>query len=644
MKYRFIRFLVALTGVVLLSACGGGGGSTNHAPIATNQTVSTAEDTAKEIVLGGTDAEGDSLTYAIVSDPVHGTLSGTAPHLTYTPEANFNGSDSFTFTVNDGTVDSGASTVSITVSAVNDAPSASDFSLVLDVDKSFVTADWKTLSSAMDIEGDALSASVADGTHGTCTIFAMMDGSTNLLYTHASEAPIADHVDHCALTITDSQGAETTIDVSIDTLYWKQLSSKKDFTIALKSDGTVWGWGSNRYGQLGDGTTIDRDHPVQESTHATDWAQVAAGYTHTVAVKSNGTLWSWGNNNSGQLGNNTSVGSHTPVQESTQSTHWVKAVAGNSFTVAKTSSGKLYAWGNNRSGELGIDDVGNRAEPTPVDGGSAGWSDIAAGFSHITALKTDGEIWSWGGNYSGQLGNNESGNMHRAPVQEATNATDWKSIDCGRDWSFAIKNDGTLYAWGHNDRAQLGLGDVDSRKIPEQVGTDTWSEVSGGRYHSLGVKENGSLWVWGTNYTSQLGDDTIFRKSEPYQVGVENDWEKVSAAETTSLVIKNAGVLYGWGYNKFGELGNKKTDTQYTPLHILTDQTWRQVSVGERHVLAIDQDRKLWAWGANDFGMLGIGSDVSTPIAEPTAVTTSTWASVAVGEFVSIGLKTDGTL
>ncbi len=640
MKRIIIHSLITLIGMAILSACGGDPTPVNHAPVATAQSVTMAEDTAKAITLAGTDEDNITLIYTVASNPTHGTLSGTAPNLTYTPAANFNGSDSFTFTVNDGTVDSNASTVTITVSAVNDAPTASGFSLTLDVDKSTATGNWRTLSSAINaIEGDALTASVAtQGHYGT---FAIVGDA--ITYFKTAETNVTDSG---TLNISDGHDS-VSVAVTINALYWKQLASKKDFTIALKSDGTVWGWGSNRYGQLGDGTTIDRDHPVQESTHATDWIQVAAGYTHTVAVKSNGTLWSWGENNSGQLGNNTSVDSHTPVQESSLSTYWVKATAGENFTVAKTSSGTLYAWGYNGWGQLGIDATGNRDEPTPIDGGSSGWSDIAAGWAHVVALKTNGQIWSWGYNYYGQLGNGSNG-MHRAPVREATLADDWKSIACGSSWSLAIKNDDTLYAWGDNGYGQLGIGSWGGHHYqPTAVGSEHWLNVRAGYKHSLGIQTDGSLWGWGSNEKSQLGSMAILHyKNEPFRIGTDNDWIGITASRSTSIAIKNNHLLYGWGYNKFGQLGNKKTDTQYTPLHILSAHTWRQISIGEHHVLAIRDDRTLWAWGSDGWGQLGDGpggiSNVYNPVQEATHATT--WKSVAAGANFSVGLQTDGSL
>ncbi len=639
MKRIIIQSLIALIGMAILSACGGDPAPANHAPTATAQSITTAEDTAKAITLAGTDEDNDTLTYTVASSPTHGTLSGTAPNLTYTPTANFNGSDSFTFTVNDGTVDSNVTTVSITVSAVNDAPTASSFSLTLDVDKSTATGDWHALSSAIDaVEGDTLTASVAtQGHYGTFAIVG--DGIT---YFKTAETNVTDSG---VLSISDGHDS-VSVTVTVNALYWKQLSSKKDFTIALKSDGTVWGWGSNRYGQLGDGTTTDRDHPVQESTHATDWIQVTAGYTHTAAVKSNGTLWSWGENNSGQLGNNTSDDAHSPVQESSRSTYWIKATAGDGFTVAKTSDETLYAWGDNFWGQLGIDAIGNQDEPTPVDGGSGGWSDIATGWAHVVALKSNGEIWSWGYNAYGRLGDGST-ETRRAPVQEATHATDWKSIACGNSWSFAIKNDNTLYAWGENTYGQLGAGSYGGNHYqPASIGSSHWLSVRGGYEHSLGIQTDGSLWSWGRNAKAQLGNTTLSSKNEPLRIGTDNDWLAITASTSTSIALKNNYTLYGWGYNTFGQLGNKKTDTQYTPLHILGTHTWKQISVGEWHVLAIRDDRTLWAWGENGNGQLGSGTLASSYVFElvQEATHVSTWKAVAAGRNFSIGLQTDGSL
>ncbi|RAK69491.1 hypothetical protein [Hymenobacter edaphi] len=170
----------------------------------------------------------------------------------------------------------------------------------------------------------------------------------------------------------------------------------------VKADGTLWAWGRNQYGQLGDGTVGDKVTPVQVGTGRA-WRSVAVGSYHTVALRQDGTLWTWGHNRFGQLGNGTSLGQTTPQQIGTATT-WLKVSAGGTHTVALKSDGTLWTWGYNGLGQLG-DGAASSGRDTPAQvGTSAGWQSVSAGWNSTLALRTDGTLWAWGDNQYGQLG------------------------------------------------------------------------------------------------------------------------------------------------------------------------------------------------------------------------------------------------
>lgn len=318
-------------------------------------------------------------------------------------------------------------------------------------------------------------------------------------------------------------------------------------TVAIKTDGTLWAWGSNFNGQLGDGTIINRTTPTQIGSD-TNWKSVSAGgYSHTVAIKTDGTLWAWGYNWYGQLGDGTTSGTTFPIQ------------------------------------------IGTATD----------WASVSAGGTHSVAIKTDGTLWAWGGNYWGQLGDGTTTNR-TSPTKIGT-STNWASVFATKDkgpyyqYTFAIKTDGTLWSWG-------GSG----RLTPTQIGVESnWASVSAvGGYDSytLAIKTNGTLWAWGDNTWGQLGDGSIADRANPTQIGTSNNWASVSAAGSDygsyTVAIKTDGTLWAWGDNTYGQLGDGTRTDRITPIQIGSDSNWKSISAkgGQyySYTAAIKTDGTMW--------------------------------------------------
>lgn len=379
--------------------------------------------------------------------------------------------------------------------------------------------------------------------------------------------------------------------VAPTTVPYAAVSAGGIHSLAIKSDGTLWAWGFNDLGQLGDGcvfnqTCYDRASPLQVGSDTT-WSSVSAGTTHSSAIKENGTLWSWGDNSSGQIGTGCSDSScfyiSTPSQVGAD-TDWASVSAGGFFSVAIKSDGTLWAWGANHYGQLGDGCTLNCVESAvPIQVGTdTDWTKVAAGANHVVALKQNGTLWAWGINDHGQLGDGTAGadSFSSIPVQIG-NEADWNSIGAGDTYSLAIKTDGTLWAWGDNDAGELGLSCSGSPcswiYTPTQVGMDTdWKEVDGGFNRTLAVKTDGSLWAWGSHASS-----TGTALYEPTQVGTGTQWLKVSAGG-------------GGGFS----------------------------GIAGGHFMALESiapgEYKLSAWGTNISGQLGIGTWY--PVWVPTAV------------------------
>ena len=342
-------------------------------------------------------------------------------------------------------------------------------------------------------------------------------------------------------------------------------------SLAIKTAESLWSWGYNALGQLGLGNNDDTNAPTQVGEGA-NWASVAAGSSHTLAVKTDGTLWAWGLNDFGQLGlgdpNDNRI---VPTQVGT-GTNWASVAAGYSHTLAVKTDGTLWAWGTNGFGELGDGGPSNRNVPTQVGEGT-NWASVAAGGSHTLAVKTDGTLWAWGLNDFGQLGLGASRDNRNVPTQVGA-ATNWAFAAAGYYHTLAVKTDGTLWAWGYNVFGQLGLGNFDEANVPTQAGEGTnWASVAAGYLHSLAVKTDGTLWAWGLNNYGQLGlGDPNDNRIVPTQVGEGTNWASVAAGTVHTLAVKTDGTLWAWGYNSYGQLGlgpsgsgNKNVPTQVTP-------------------------------------------------------------------------------
>jgi len=349
---------------------------------------------------------------------------------------------------------------------------------------------------------------------------------------------------------------------------WSSVSCGGYHTIAIKTDGTLWAWGENGYGQLGLGDTTDRNTPTQVGT-GTNWSSVSCGYGHTIAIKTDGTLWAWGYNYYGQLGLGDTTNRNTPTQVGT-GTNWSSVSCGGWHTIAIKTDGTLWAWGYNYYGQLGLGDTTDRNTPTQVGTGT-NWSSVSCGVYHTIAIKTDGTLWAWGRNGYGQLGLGDTTNRN-TPTQVGT-GTNWSSVSCGYGHTIAIKTDGTLWAWGRNYYGQLGLGDTTDRNTPTQVGTGTnWSSVSCGGWHTIAIKTDGTFWAWGYNYNGQLGLGDTTNRTVPTRVNVVPilSWTGESGYESDGLDPETGTAATTFVYRvKYTDEDNDAPLFGYPKVHIL---------------------------------------------------------------------------
>jgi alpha-tubulin suppressor-like RCC1 family protein len=482
---------------------------------------------------------------------------------------------------------------------------------------------------------------------------------------------------------------------------WRQVSMGTDHAVATRTDGTLWAWGRNNNGQAGQGntTTAQYTSPIQIGTD-TNWAWAVSGANHCVAVKTNGTLWAWGLNTSGQCGqgNTTTANYPAPTQVGT-ATNWSEVgdglYAGADFTLALRATGTLWSWGSNANGQLGVGSTTTGTTPAQI-GSLNTWNRVVAGNAFAVATRTDGTLWIWGVNSSGQHGN---GNLTQAtsPVQSLI-GTDLDKIACGSEHVVATRTDGTLWTWGRNNLGQLGQGALNTLqaantpvKISELTGWDLvaasangslatrsdglhgWGHNNQGQLsvlhrvakplvpnfgrvimavtlnaQSYVLHEDGSIWGLGYNVNGSLGlGSSTVTTNTPVSIGSGSTWKRIaggtSGTDAVFFAIRSDGTLWGMGLNTASQLGDGTTTNRTTLTQIGTDSDWSEIVSAGAHTVALKEDGTLWAWGANTNGQLGDGTTTnrSTPVQ---IGTDSDWKSIAASGSRTLALKQNGTL
>jgi alpha-tubulin suppressor-like RCC1 family protein len=420
---------------------------------------------------------------------------------------------------------------------------------------------------------------------------------------------------------------------------WQAVAVGEAHTVALRADGTLWAWGLNSSGELGDGTRTTRYRPTAISPNE-KWRMIAAGGRHTLALKGDGTLWAWGNNAFGQLGDGTRENRSSPVLiPSTE--RWRDVMAGPQHSAALTADGILWAWGDNRSGQLGDGSTTSRLTPT-VHPSEARWRTAAVGGEHMLGLKENETLWAWGKNEWGQIGDG-SGSNRSVPVPVLPDPR-WQVVAAGRDFSFALRDDGTLWSWGLNSEGQLGHVIARDRLTPWLVQPNVyWQSMSAGFFHTLALQTNGTLWAWGRNDSGQVGDGTTLRRSTPTAIEPSSRWQFVAAGGAHSAALRVDGSLWAWGDNSGGQVGDGTTTRRRVPTPIAAGERWRAVAAGGVHTVAVGEDGTLWAWGSNSDGQLGDGSTSSR--SRPVTIQAGArWQAVTAGFAHTLALRLDGTL
>ncbi|WP_244239127.1 RCC1 domain-containing protein [Corallococcus carmarthensis] len=414
-------------------------------------------------------------------------------------------------------------------------------------------------------------------------------------------------------------------------------------SVALRADGTLWTWGSNSQGQLGDGSTTSRLLPGLVSG-VNGVTSVAVGVGHVLALRSDKTLWAWGWNDAGQLGDGTKTRRLTALPVSGM-TDVVAVGAGSGSSVVARSDGTVWAWGSRVTHQNTNGSWNWVSDKSPVQvAGLTGAVTVAAGGRSAMVLRSDGSLWAWGLNTSGQLG---TGNRQAATAPQPVSGLPggFVSVNVGDDHVLAMRADGSVWSWGENREGQRGDGTPSARTTPAQVsGVDFVMAVSGGANHVLAQHFDGTVWAMGDNSVGQLGQDDPAPRSALTRIEGLNNVGAISAGGYHSLAMLYDGTVWSWGDNEYGQLGLGVTSQRSGPTQVTGLDGIVSVAAGNTHSLALRYDGTVWAWGDNWNGQLG--SETMTwwqplPVQVPGL---SGIVAIAAGPDFSLALHYDGSV
>jgi len=491
------------------------------------------------------------------------TVSGTAA--TFTPDVNLAYQSEYTVTITTSVRDIWGSTLpsnvvwTFTTGITPDStpPSTPSGLIVSPASTSQIDLSWSPATDNTSVQGYKL--------YRNSTYVKSVPSTT------ASDTGLYLKTQYCyAVSAYDEAGNESALSAQV-------CCSTSDLP-----PGNAAAWGKNAFGQLGDGTTVDKLAPVQVSS-TTQVTAIAAGAYHSLALASDGTVWAWGHNDWYQLGDGTNIDKSSPVQVPNLS-DVIAISAGAWHSLALKSNGTVWAWGLNGNGALGDGTTTLRTNPVQVMN-LAGVTAVSAGVGYSLALKSDGTVWAWGYNWAGTLGNG-SNTDSSVPVQ-VSNITQVVAISAGANHALALRSDGTVWAWGFNDSGQLGDGTTVDRLTPVNISQLSHiTAVAAGGEHSLALAADGSVIAWGYNAYGQLGNDSQYEQHTPVASQI-TDAVAVAAGSIHSMAITKDGTVWAWGGNQSGQLGTGSTYNAFVPVQIQNLINITALAAGDSYSLAL---------------------------------------------------------
>jgi alpha-tubulin suppressor-like RCC1 family protein len=334
----------------------------------------------------------------------------------------------------------------------------------------------------------------------------------------------------------------------VGALNWAQVAGGQYHSVGITTDGIAYAWGNGSFGRLGNNGGSSQLSPVTVVGGITNWAQVDGGSGHSLGVTSTGIAYAWGFNGSGQLGDNSTTSRLSPVTVVGGITNWSQISTAGSHSLGVTSTGIAYSWGFNDKGQLGDNTTTSKSSPVTVVGGITNWAQVSAGRNHSLGLTSGGILYSWGNNSSAVLGGGFYATSRSSPVTVLTAITNWEQVSAGGAHNLGITTDGIAYSWGGNSNGELGTNDTSTKFSPATVvgGITNWSQVGASKElfdsTSFGLTDTGVLYAWGRNTSGQLGVGNTTNQSSPTIVVGGTNWSQIAVGRlhvlATTQVIK----------------------------------------------------------------------------------------------------------
>jgi alpha-tubulin suppressor-like RCC1 family protein len=367
------------------------------------------------------------------------------------------------------------------------------------------------------------------------------------------------------------------------------LGAGYSHTCARRADGSLWCWGANESGQLGNNTTTPSAIPQMVTALGTSVAKFAVGDSFTCAIKFDGTLWCWGNNVSGQLGDGLTDDNLVPNRVTALGNDVAEVSASDLFACARKGDGTAWCWGG--GGFLGDGTTNNRLLPVQITPLGNTVAQISTGSAAACARKTDGTLWCWGDNEYGIVGDGTLVDR-LSPVQVTSLGATVAEVSVGDLFACVRKTDGNVFCWGTNDHGQLGDGSTNDHLLPAAViglGKPAVQISANGR-HACAVRNDGQLGCWGANNSGEVGDGTLLDRVNPAKTALlANNVVEVSAGINQDTCARTSdGRIYCWGFNGTGQLGDgtqapKKIPTQAlgpdSPASVPAGSVWSEAAL-----------------------------------------------------------------
>lgn len=432
---------------------------------------------------------------------------------------------------------------------------------------------------------------------------------------------------------------------------WKQFDYNDIHACGVRADKSVWCWGSSTRGQVGNNSAEESDfEPTPVSlTGGGTWKMVATSISHSsygnsCGIKTDDTIWCWGEGGYGQNGNGAAnFVDGTPVALSGGQT-WKTVSLGTRYGCAIRSDDTLWCWGNNTTGQIGNGGTGQQNTPVQVSGGGT-WKAVSTGEGTACGIKSDDTAWCWGRRDYGAIGDGGATSGNQTTPAAVSGGFTWKSVSVGLGTACAIRSNDTAYCWGYGGEGQRGDGSyTNSRTTPAIVtGGFTWKSVDVGLYTTCGVRTTGAGYCWGDNAFGTHGNGTTTGTNAPAAVSGGFSWQYIKPGRDSTCGLKTDGAVMCWGNNLAGVLGSSKSDVQFAPIEPVTGgPIWTSITTASGLGCAIRSDQTAWCWGWNSGGQNGIGSNVVVPTQ---IINGGTWLKLNAGITYdhTCGIKTDGT-